>query len=207
MIKNTNTLKIAARQRVKEKKYWLEKLSGMKGISHFPYDYDKRENLQSHEKREVETYTMVLPGDLRSQLIKLSKGDDRALHVILCAGFIITLHRYTDQGNITIGTPIYTQENSDGFLNTLLPLRTDPTSAGTFKEFLLSVKKTIIEALGHYNYPLAMLTQPLGLSGQDETGPLFDTLLLLDNIQKPEYLKGARLNMLFRFSRSAGAIA
>jgi radical SAM superfamily enzyme YgiQ (UPF0313 family) len=207
----------AANRNIKERDFWLDKLSGEPVQSGFPYDYLKT---GSDNGFTDHTEVFQFPGKLSGQLMKLSKGKDHTLHIILVSGLVLLLAKYTysfkGSGDIMVGTPIYKQDididepgNDTGFefINTLLPLRICLKSDMTFKELLLGVKETIIEATEHYNYPMEILLEQLNLPvSEGDEFPLFDVALLLENIHDRTYIRDINPDMLFSFSRTADGI-
>ncbi len=95
-------LKVIAGQKIKERNYWLDKFSDEFARSYFPYDFQVTKS-----KRDIKTVTFSLQGDLFSQLIKVSKSSDIRLFVILAAGLVVLMEKYTGSSDITVGAPIY----------------------------------------------------------------------------------------------------
>ena len=83
---------IASGQFVKEREYWLNKLSGELIKSYFPYDYNKTKTTDSLvvEKNSV---TTSFSGDLFSGLMRLSLGRDYTLHMIAVAVVVVLLDK------------------------------------------------------------------------------------------------------------------
>jgi len=233
MIPNTNqkTLKwdqlsIAASQRIKEKEYWLAKLSGQWEKSHFPYDYNKKNNeFSSTYSSDLETVDFEFPSHLSSALIRLSSNSDVRLHIILTAGLTALLYRYLeiDTGidtqeygspggeiegdgengsDIVLGAPISKANTDAELINTLLVLRNQVRRSMSFKELLLQVRQTSAEGIENQNYPMEILAQQLNIPispGNDFS--LFDIALLLENIHDKKYLSSINLKMILSFLR------
>jgi len=197
---------IAAHQKTKEKHYWLKKLSGISGKSCFPTIQQPDKEQLKEDKTGLETVKCSFSQEVFQALIKLSKKDDRTLHVILAAGLIALLYGYIGSDDIIVGTPIYKQNINIDIINTVLALRTRVGEGMTFKELLLQVRNTLIEATENYSYPLELLPADLGLPSSDTEFPIFDVALLLSNIHDGSYIRRVHTNILFSFSRSEGAI-
>jgi len=150
--------KIAAHQNIKEKTYWMNQLSGQWKKSRFPYDYiDKGEG-----RGKLESFEFQFPESLASQLMKLSRGTDHTLHMILTAGIMLLLHKYTGSDDLITGTPVYKQDIDPAkMINTALVLRIQARKGMNFKEFLLLVRETIFKATENYRYPLEILAEQL----------------------------------------------
>jgi hypothetical protein len=82
-------LEIAAGQNLKEKEYWVTKLSGNPVKSIFPYDRKNKDK----SKPNSDSVPFNITGDLFSKLVTLSNRSDPRLHMILAAGLTILLHK------------------------------------------------------------------------------------------------------------------
>ncbi|UCH92361.1 MAG: amino acid adenylation domain-containing protein [Candidatus Aminicenantes bacterium] len=196
----------AASEYTKERDYWLNQLTGEWVKAHFPYDHIPTQG----NERELQTVSFTFTGELFSQLVILSSGSDAKLHMILVAGLLVLLYKYTYHGNldITLGTPIYRQDFEAEFINTILVLRNQLTPGMTFKELLIQVRETIIEADENLNYPLERIAEKLNRDpGTDEDDcPLFDIMVLLENIHDKKYIRHVHPVMTFSFLRSSESL-
>ncbi|MGD2088789.1 MAG: amino acid adenylation domain-containing protein [Candidatus Aminicenantes bacterium] len=190
---------LAASQNIKEREYWLNKFAGEFIKTSFPCDYKKT----AANERAVKTLKFKFSGELFSKLMKLSNGSDIRLNIIMMAGLILLLYKYTASKDIILGSPIYKQNNEGDFVNTVLAIRNQVQENITFKEFLVQVGKTFYEANQHQNYPIETLLYQLNIPLQ-ETGdfPLFDIAILLENVHDPTYIRHINLNMILYFKRT-----
>jgi amino acid adenylation domain-containing protein len=198
----SNRMKIAASQNIKERDYWINKLSGL-GESvkrFFAYDYKLADVDKEH--RRIGTVTFQLTGQCFDRLVRMSNNSDRRLHMILAAGLTVLAAKYTGSKDIIVGVPIYKQEIDGEFINRALALRHNLDGSLTFKELLLQVRQTLVEAVENQNYPIEALVDKLNLSAADGAFPLFDTAVLLENIHDKRYLEALPLNMVFSFLRT-----
>ncbi len=199
-----DNLEVVANQKIKERNYWLDKLSGEWIKSTFPYSCEKaeKENLPGDDFH-LETFRFS--GGLFSVLMTLSTQKDIKLYIILAAGLVLLVNKYntfTGKGDITIGSPIYRQDIDGEFVNTVLVLRNQLQKEMTFKELLLQVRQTIIEANDNCNYPVEVLAKQLGKPySKDDDFPLFDIVFLLENIQDETYIQQINCNVRFLFKR------
>jgi amino acid adenylation domain-containing protein len=191
-------LLIAANQNKREKDYWLDRLSGEAEKSVFHYD-------EPGEAGESQ-YGFELSSEVFAGLMKLSNDSDVRLHMILTAALAALLYRYGGKNDITMGTPIYRQEKETAFINTMLPLRYVIGEGMTFKDLLLQSRRVIREAVEHQNYPLEILAEQLGFSAVPGEFPLFDVVLLLENVQAETYLGNLEPHALFCFNRAAAGV-
>ncbi len=206
-IESSNTLAnkkaVIADQFIKEEKYWKNKLAGEITKTFFPHDHGP----QPQEGRIAKTFNFNITGELFQRLMKLRNGADPRLHMILAAGMIILLHKMSGSTDILTGSPCLKQEQDINFVNTILVLRNRLNDQTTFKELLLDVRQTMIEAIENQNYPIETLPARLDMEipGNDDF-PLFDVAVLVDNIHDKKYLDGINLNMVFSFSRAEQSI-
>ncbi len=193
-------LAISAAQNIEEKNYWLTKLSGELIKASFPGDYNKRVK----NTRRIDAAAYILPRELFSRLLELSKDSDARIYITIVAGVMLLLNRYTynRQEDIAIGTAIYRQEKDHDFINTVLVLRNQVSPGTTFKEFLIQVGQVIREANLYQNYPIEALLQLLDMSpAEDEDFPLFDAAVIMENLHDKKYLSHIHFNTLFIFKR------
>jgi amino acid adenylation domain-containing protein len=193
----------AASEYGKERGYWLNKLSGKLVKCSFPFDFDKIE-LKGRKKGavDIEVIKTRITGKLFFMLMKLSKKSDYTLHMILTAGIISLLNKYTHSNDIIVGMPIYKQEFEGEFLNTVLALRNKLKDNTNFKELLLQVRHTIVEANENQNYPIETLLYQLNLPFSESDFPLFDVVLLLENIHDKRYIQHIHPNIVFSFLKT-----
>ena len=199
---------VAAGHLTKEKEYWLAKLSGDPEKSVFLYDY--RDSVPAVENSR---YSFTVPAALAASLERLRNGSDNRLHMILTAALVLLLHKYSHDGDcdIMIGAPVVKQETDRKFINTALVLRTMLRPDMSFKELLLAVRKTIVEATQHQNYPLEVLAGQLGMEpdtvgGSDNSFPLFDVVSMLENIHRESDILGFNPGIVFSFCRSGEGV-
>jgi bacitracin synthase 1 len=185
-------------QRVKEGTYWQAKLSGDWEKSEFPPDR------QVVEGSDFVGTEIVFPLPVAARLLKISGGSAYRLHMVLAAGVLVLLGKYTGGIDLVVGMPIYRQdvpgEMTKQLLNRVLVLRQRLRWDMTFKELLLGVRDTVVEAVEHQNYPLeAILYKLKDHVARSDEFPLFDVVVLLEAIHDKSYLDGIPANTLFCF--------
>jgi amino acid adenylation domain-containing protein len=139
--------------------------------------------------------------------MRISKELDHRLYIILTAALAALLYKYTGNRDIVIGSPILKQDTEDGFINTFLPLRNLVHGSMTFKELLLDyVKPTIEEAGENQDYPMEALLLKLNIPYTPGEFPLFQVVILLENIHDKKYIRSLYLDMIFSFLRTNSGI-
>ncbi|MGE5343915.1 MAG: amino acid adenylation domain-containing protein [Candidatus Omnitrophota bacterium] len=201
---------IAAGKKPKEKDYWLKKLSGELSKSSFPCGCHEYEN-PSYGYDTAPVY-FHLRDSLYSGLIKLSNGSDIRLHIVLASALTLLLSKYTGNDDIIIGTSVShgghgghgerrNENEVNQLISTILALRNQLNDHMSFKELLLQVRQTVIEAEENRNYPFEILIRQLNLPETKGTCPLFDVGIVLENIQDRGYFSNLAPKVLFFFSR------
>ncbi len=202
MKENLGAVAVAAEQFTKERDYWLKKLSGEWVKGRFPYDNKKGAAVEEGKReREMASLTFDFQDQVFAGLWKISGQSDLRLHMLLVTGLFALLEKYSGQKDMTLGAPIYTQESEAEFVNTMLVLRNRLEKGITFKQLLIQVKDTLTEAEENQNYPIKILPEKLEIEVGDDVFPLFDIVVILDNIHRKEYIGDLRVPMVFSFSR------
>ncbi|MCU0284948.1 MAG: amino acid adenylation domain-containing protein [Acidobacteria bacterium] len=201
---------VSAGQFSKEKAYWTDILSKEQDVTHFPYDYYKTgsdENKKSRDNDEPGIAKFRLEGELFSRLMTVANYSDPRLFILLVAGLMLLLHKYTGNDDIIIGAPIDRQETQGELVNTVLAFRNQLADDMTFKELLYRVRQTVVEASQNLNYPIETLANELYPDiNRNESFPLFETAIIFHNIHDKNYLRHIKLNIIFSFSRTGESI-
>jgi tyrocidine synthetase III len=195
----------AAAQNLEARDYWLNKLEGELVKTMFPREYKNENN--SGQSPPFETISFEFTGELFQQLMKLSNGFDYTLHMILTAAVALLLEKYTGSKDIIVGAPIYKQEVNASFINTILAIRAQIEPQMTFKELLMQVRQTFLEATENQNYPIETLLYQLNIESNPDEFPLFDIAVLLENIHDKDYFRDIPINMFFSFLRTETGIS
>ncbi|MFH7014628.1 amino acid adenylation domain-containing protein [Flavobacterium sp. FlaQc-47] len=168
----------------KAQQYWLDVFSGHLPILELP-THKIRPKVKTYAGDSV-TYDFSKEASLNFKLF--SEKKNASLFMVLMAGINGLLSRYTNTGDVILGTPIAGREHSDLenqiglYLNTLAIRTTfDPTAS--FEELLDIQKETLLNAYSHQEYPLDNLAEELGLGRDTSRSALFDVLVVLQNQQ------------------------
>jgi amino acid adenylation domain-containing protein len=187
----------------RERDFWLRTFSGELIKSHFPYDFRQPVDIG----HSMDTASFRIDGELFLRLIQLIKGYDNRLHVILTCGLVVLMHRYTGNRDIIVGSPIYKQDVEGDFINTVLALRNQLQEDMTVKDLLVMVRQNLRLATENQNYPIQTLLYQLDLPFRENEFPLFDLVILLENIHKKEYIEHISHNVTFSFNREKSFIS
>ncbi|WP_378186683.1 amino acid adenylation domain-containing protein [Aquimarina sp. W85] len=164
------------------KKYWINKLSGSLPVLALPA-YKKRPLVKTYNGRQVSTYLSKKDTEGIRAYIKEKGG---TMFMFLLASLKVLLHRYTDQEDIIVSSPIAGRdhpelENQIGFYVNTLILRSTITANLSFDEFYEQVKQDLLDAYTHQMYPFGQLSEELGLNKNSSRNGLFDIRVILQN--------------------------
>jgi amino acid adenylation domain-containing protein len=160
--------------------YWRKKLQGRLPILELPTDHP-RPAVQTHNGA---AQTLQLDAGLTRQLEALSERYGVTLYVTLLAAFNVLLHRYAQQEEIIVGTPTTGRSLSEltdlvGYLVNPVPLRTHITADLHFTDLLKQVQQTVVEAINHQDYPIALLVEKLQPERRADYLPLFQVMFIM----------------------------
>ncbi|RUT69553.1 amino acid adenylation domain-containing protein [Flavobacterium cupreum] len=164
------------------KKFWLNELTGELPVLELP-GFTKRPLVQTYNGA-VQLYEFS--GALLEKLKTFSAAHDVTLFMTLMAGIKTLLHRYSNQDDIIIGTPIAGREHPDLenqlglFLNTLA-IRTRFEQEDRFLDILNKEKETLLNAYEHQDYSFDELVGNLNVKRDLSRSALFDILVVLQN--------------------------
>lgn len=164
----------------KHKKYWLQQLSGELPVLDLPTD-KIRPALKTYNGASL--HKQIDTG-IATGLKELCQSADSTMFMGLLAAVNVLLYRYTSQNDIVIGSPIAGREHSDlegqiGFYVNTLALRTQLSAADSFRQLLVRIKQTTIDAYAHQGYPFDALVEELDLKRDLSRNALFDVMIVL----------------------------
>ncbi|QHS63369.1 non-ribosomal peptide synthetase [Chitinophaga agri] len=165
------------------RQYWQQRFSGELPVLELPLDHP-RPVVQGHHGSEV---FFRLSAEDRRLFDLLVRGEDATLFMGLLSVVNVLLYRYTGQQDIIVGTPVAGRDHPDlegqvgCFLNTLA-LRNEVSGHQSFRQLLQTVRNNTLESYQHQAYPFDMLVEELGLNRGKNRSPLFDVVVILQNI-------------------------
>ncbi len=177
--------------------YWKSRLAGALQTE-LPPDYPRGPAAGFQGGTETRPFGEILS----DQLAAFAREQQATLFMVLLAAFNALVHRYTQQEDITIGSPIAGRsrvetEDLIGFFVNTLPLRTSVAGDPEFTELLRRVRETTIGAYGHQDLPFDKLVQELRPERSDSHLAFTRLMFVLQN-RGPEALSlpGARIEFL-----------
>src|SRR5215212_7295229 len=166
--------------------YWKKQLREPAQVLQLPVDRP-RPPVQTFQSAHE---TLVFPKELTEALKQLSRSEGVTLFMLLTAAFQTLLHRYSQQQQITIGTPVAGRTRTEiepliGFFINTLVLRTDFGGDPSFAELLQRVKTVALGAYAHQEVPFEKLVEELEVERSLSHTPLFQVMFAMQNIAMP----------------------
>src|SRR6185503_3216573 len=166
----------------KQLAYWRENLQGPPPVLELPTD---------RPRPAVQTFrgtiqSRAMPRQLGEALTQLGARHGATLFMVTLAAFKALLHRYTQQEDVVIGSPIAGRNRVETepligfFVNTLL-LRTDIAGNPTFDELLRRVRETTLNAYAHEELPFEKLVEDLHPERAATNMPFTRVMFVLQN--------------------------
>lgn len=166
--------------------FWLKTFEGEIPILQLPTDFPRSAKQSFTGNRVIQR----IPDSLAKQLNGFAKSTGTTLYIVLLAAYNVLLHKYTRQTEIVVGSPIAGRVHADTekmvgmFVNTLA-MKNNLAQDKSFSHLLQEVKENALQAYENQEYPFEELVNKLQLERDNSRNPLFDTMLIMQNI--PSY--------------------
>ena len=165
-----------------ELKFWKSKLGGAPSAIDLPTDRDDRAAAGAHGA----THTLQLPQAFCETLAAESRTRGVTEFMMLATALAITLHRWTGQEDIVIGTVAAGRtrrevENLIGCFMNFLPIRMRLAKEATGAEAAAQVRATVLEAYAHQDCPFDKIVEAINPARGVHRNPLYNVGLLLQN--------------------------
>lgn len=123
-------------------------------------------------------------------LARIGYDSDATLFMVLMGAVNVLLHKYTDQTDIVLGSPILGRDHPDlenqvGFYTNTIVIRALINTTESFIEFLSRLRETILESYEHQFYPFDLLVEDLSPKHEMNRNPLFDVMISYQDMYKP----------------------
>ncbi|WP_292768135.1 non-ribosomal peptide synthetase [Nostoc sp. NOS(2021)] len=167
--------------------YWQQKLSGSSPLLELPYDRPRpTEQTYNGDQIRVE-----LPISLCESLRVLSRQESVTLFMTMLGAFLVILHRYTGQDDLSVGTAVANRrmhevEKLIGMIVNNLVLRTDLSGNPTFRELLGRVRQVTLEAYTNEDLPFDKVVEVLKPIRNLSHNPLFQVMFSFHDSPMPD---------------------
>jgi amino acid adenylation domain-containing protein len=187
-------LVIFDRELVAERDYWLERLSSAQVAEGLPQAFLRSSGAT------CDTVTFRVAGDreLHRRLAKVTGSSQFLLFVMLMAALKICLKKHSESSCIVVGSPSLASQDSSPRSPNLLAILDVVEDDATFRQVLLTVRQTLLDAYARQRYPFARLVEDLGLDGADSRSPRFDVVLAIEGMHLPAPESEDRIRIVFQ---------
>lgn len=169
--------------------FWREQLQGELPVLDLPTD---------RSRPVTQTFNgATIPFDLSDELVEgirmLARSEQTTVYAVLLAAYQVLLHRYSGQDDILVGSPMAGRNRPEfaglvgDFINVVV-LRADLSGAPTFRTFLAQVRKTVLAALEHQEYPFPLLVSRLAPKHDPSRSPVVQVGINFHNVQRSSAL-------------------
>ncbi|MHC6630441.1 amino acid adenylation domain-containing protein [Streptomyces globosus] len=157
--------------------FWERELAGAPELTAFPTDRP-RPAVHSYDGGHVR---FTVSPELGGRVAEASRDHGVSVYVTMLSAFLLTLHKYTGQQDLVIGTPVAGRHHPGldglvGFFVNTVPFRARHRAGDTFREYVRAVGRTCLEVLDHQDVPFEQIVQRLGLQGVSSHSPLVQTV-------------------------------
>ncbi|UNK21121.1 amino acid adenylation domain-containing protein [Paenibacillus sp. N3/727] len=172
-------------------RYWLEAFEGELPTLELK-TASPRPELQNFEGGLI---NFILDEELTLKIKAFARERSTTLYTVLLGVYSMLLSKWSGEEDIIIGTPVAGRNHAglEGligmFVNTVA-IRSFPESYRTVGDYLSELHEDVLRALEHQNYPFEDLVQKLGIEQDRSRNPLFDTMFILQNIDRVAYRSG-----------------
>lgn len=161
--------------------YWTERLAGLRPLT-LPTDRPRPAVMTFHGA----TAEALLPHRLGKDLLALGHRHGATLFMILMAAFQSLVSRYTHREDVVVGTPIAGRdraeiENLIGFFVNTLIFRADLSGEPSFRELLVQVRQTALEAFARQDVPFEKIVEALQPERTASHSPIFQIVFAFQN--------------------------
>ncbi|HEU5378313.1 MAG TPA: amino acid adenylation domain-containing protein, partial [Ktedonobacteraceae bacterium] len=161
--------------------YWRRQLDGVT-LLELPLDHP-RPSVQTFRGADI---TFTLPRHLLETLQAVSRHEGVTLFMTLLAAFQVLLYRYTDQEDITIGTPVTHRNRTElerqiGFYVNTLVLRANLAHNPTFSELLAQIREICLEAYTNQDLPFEQIVEALQPPRDLSRSPFFQVMFMMQH--------------------------
>jgi amino acid adenylation domain-containing protein len=158
---------------VRYKDYWTNKLSG---------DIPRTKILIAeknpyHLRDRIEKVNITLTDHFSRQVIEMSKNSNLSIYLILLTGLKTLIYRYGGDKDIITASPLYKERETSETLNDIVFIRNQIYPDMTFKQLLLAIRQSTLEAYQNQDYPFEKLTDYFSNSHQSPDNKMFSTVV------------------------------
>lgn len=181
--------------------YWSHKLEGEIAVSSVPADVFAS-GLPGGRRACVE---FEYGKDVIGKLNLFTRNSNYGLYMFLVSAVKYLLCRYTGTEDTVVGMPPFRKDADTTPPDSVLLLRDTVDENGSFRELLMSVRQTVLEADSHPELPFESLA---AISGADLKlpKPYIGTVVMLEQVHDGKNLERIFSDMVFDFSAGENSL-
>lgn len=178
--------------------YWREQLRGAPPLLELPTDHP-RPAVKANRGDRLELWVAA---HTLSALKALSQEQGVTLFMTLVAAWVTFLHRFTQQQDIVLGTPIAGRNRVEvegliGYFTNTLALRVSCAGDPTFAELLQRVREVALGAYANQDVSFEQVVREVAPQRDLSHSPLFQSLIVLQNAASEKLeLRGLSMEMI-----------
>jgi len=166
-----------------QQQFWLEQFADGLPVLNLPTDYH-RPAVKSYSGSVMHT---MLGMHCLTGLNRLAADEGLSIFMLLHTAVALLLGKYAGQHDLVIGTPVSGRdhpqlEDQIGFFVNTLPIRIRLNEDETVRSLLQRQKKLLLEAFDNLAFPFETLVDSLPLKKDLSRSPLFDVMVVLQNM-------------------------
>ncbi len=168
-----------------DKQFWLNQFSDEIPITDLPITKSRPPVKTTNGER---VKTLINP-EAMGKLKEFVKENGGSLFIGLTTVLNVLLHKYTNQHEFIVGTPVSGRnhkdlENQIGLFINIIPLRNRIHPTDRFIDCYSTVKNNIQDSFSHQNFSFGHLVEELNLARDPSRSTLFDVLVDLHNMEE-----------------------
>ena len=172
---------MSASEQEESRNYWRVKLSNLTERAHFLPDYERPSTyLDEHQQ-----LTVTLPAQVCERLNKLSGNSPFLLYTALHSALKICLYKHSGSTTIVAGSPSRKAPEGINEPANALAIVDEVSGEMSFKQVLVNVRETLLEAYANQSYPFARLVRDLKFERVVNRNPFFDVVIAFTDIHAP----------------------
>jgi amino acid adenylation domain-containing protein len=183
-----------------DRRYWRERLAGDPRPSGPRPDHRRPDEPCARSA----TAAFAIDGELFDRLFKLTSGEPFLEFAALASALTACLYRYTQASPVVIGCPALKSVSEPADPPNAIAVVGEVEGQMTFRQLLLGVRQTLLDAQAHQRYPIASLLADLAIPVPANRCPLFNVALVHRELHSEMLETGHDITVTFQ--RRAGSL-
>ena len=157
--------------------YWRRQLDGLETLA---LQTDGRQGAAERNKGASVSFE-IAPAQL-NRFEAICRTEGATLHMGFLAVIALLLHRFYEQDDFAIGVPYWGRNDANleplvGFFVNTLPIRVRFNEQLSFRQLLMQVRDTSVDAYSHHELPFEKMVKALNIERDVRRNPLFQVML------------------------------